>query len=460
MFKSITVKENGVITVEKHKATSEKSTWKDIRSKVAHIRPELTKIIDELDPQDDFPLIFASYPYGRKIVDKGTIQLPAADGKVVPIDAPTISKDFKHLLKRRSVPVSLMLKNTGEVYYEMPDRIITLNLFQPGAIFGLWENLDPTLSHFVRRIWSVSSGARSVYLLPKITDVASHKELKKKYGIRSHLPKSLLDHWQILVEIANSQAFDQDWHSEVLFFSDKWIDTAISDPAWKDFYNYLLQDGWNQSQYWRNKVTFDIVWELFTNELIKQNMKPNPYFVSIIKHLVLVGTGVLPASTAADNSNAAAPIQGLQEVFINDYKLKDYVPTIMQPHVFSYDDGIPAYYSLQLPALLETPLVSRQLPSILSAMPEIMFLMDTFQTEVLQGEIKADNTPIEAFAQKVVCDYFHSEADGNNSVRSTKEMPLEDKRLVTLPGKYNNRVFAETGHFCRGCIRLSTKKDV
>lgn len=460
MIEPITHQENGVATVEKHKATSKKCTWKDVRKKVSAVKPELAKIIDGLSPTDDFPLIVASYPFGRKIVDKGTIQLPAGDGKVVPIDAPTIAKDIKGLLKRRSVPVSLMLKNTSEVYYEMPGRIITLNLFQPGFIFGLWENLDPTLSHFVKRIWSVSSGARSLYLLPKITDIASHKELKKKYSIRSHPPKNLLDHWQIFVEIANSQAFEHEWHSEVLFFSDKWIDTALHDPAWKDFYNFMLQEGWNQSQYWRNKVTFDIVWELFTNGLIKQNMKPNPYFVSIIKHLVLVGTGVLPASTATDNSNTVAPIQGLQEVFINDYKLKDYIPTIMQPHTFSLDEDISVYYSLQLPALLETPIASRHLPSILSVMPEIIFLMDTFQTEVLQGEIKADDTPIETFAQKVVCDYFHSEADGSTNVRPTKEMPLEDKRLLILPNKYNDRIFAEAGHFFRGCIRLSTKKDI
>lgn len=443
----------------KHKAKVEKLLWKDVRESVTKTTPVLAKIIDKLSPDKNYPLFDCYYPFGKKIVDKGTLQLPTQDGKVSPVDAPDVSREIKNHLSRRSVPVALVLKNMGEVFYEMPDRLISLNIFNPGTIFGLWEHLDPALSHYVKRIWSVSSGAHSLHLAPKITDAASHKELKKKYGLRSNLPKSLLDHGKIFAEIANSQAFDQEWNCQVLFFSDRWIESAIQDPAWKDFYNYLLQEAWDQSQYWRNKVTFDIIWELFTRKIIDQNMRANPYFVAIIKHLVLAGIGVLPVSAAADQSDTVGPISGLQKVYIEDYKLRDYIPTFMQPHTFSLNDDIPVYYSLQMPILLETPLTSRYAPSILSIMPEIMALMDAFRSEILQEEFKAENTPIEIFAKRVLCEYFHSDADGSLGIWPTGTLPKQDKRLLSLPKELNHRVFAENGHYFRGCIRLSALKN-
>lgn len=444
----------------KHKATIEKVSWKEVRDDVIKVNQRLGEIIDKLSPDDSFSLFKARYPFGSKIVDMGVLQLPGQDGKVHPINSPSIPSNMKDNLQRRSIPPALMLKKLGEMYYATSDRVICLNLFSPGFIFGLWENLDPPKSYYVKSLWSVSSGARSLYLLPKITDAVSHKELRKKYGVRSHLPRNLTDQGQIFVEIAHSQAFGHEWHSEILFFSDKWMDTATKDPQWREFYNFMLQDGWNQSQYWRNKVTFDIIWESFINQLIRQNIKTNPYLVSIVKHIVLVGTGVLPAFSAA-TEDSVGPILGLQQVLIEDYKLRDYVPTFMQPQTFALEEQNLrfVYYSLQQPILLETQIVTRRLPSVLNVMPEIAFLVDAFNLEVNQGNIRADNTPITTFADRVICDYFHNEANGDISgIRSTSEMPKEDKALLNMPKEFAQRSFAETSRFIRGCIRFSIKK--
>ncbi|OGT06891.1 MAG: hypothetical protein A2103_05380 [Gammaproteobacteria bacterium GWF2_41_13] len=446
----------------KHRAIIHRLTWKEARSDIFKVQPDLCKIIDKINPGNDFLLFKTSYPFGAKIVRSGLLCLPAPDGKVMPINSSSIPNELKNNLSRRSVPISIVLKNCSEVHYEMSDRIICLNLFKPGFILGLWENLDPPQSYYVKCIWSVVSGARSLFLLPKMTDASSHKELRKKYGIRSQIPKGLVDQWQIFTEIANSRAFDKQWSSEFLFFSDKWMDTAIKDKSleWKAFYNYMLRNGWDQSQYWRNKVTFDIVWELFINQLIAQNLKPNPYLVHIVKHIILVGTGVLPAFSAATNDEAA-PISELQKVLIEDYKLRDYIPTFMQPAMFDLNAEAPpfVYYSLQQPTLLETSLVSHQLQSVLKAMPEIAYLVDTFNLEVEDQEIKAENTPIETFAKRAVCNYFHHEADGHiDGVRSTSEMPQEDSALLEMPANYKGRIFAENSRFIKGCIRFSIKK--
>lgn len=444
----------------KHKATIEKLTWKTARTLVSKVHPTLSQIIDKLDPNKDFALFKACYPFGTKIVDAGTMQLPTYDGKVVPLNSVAAPDDIKNNLQWRSVPISLILKGFSEIYFETIDSVISLNGLSPGNILGLWESLDPPQSYYVKCIWSAISGARSLYLLPKITDAVSHKELRKKYGVRAQLPKGLIDQWRIFAEIANSQAFPQEWCSEILFFSDKWMDTATKDPAWKEFHNFMLQDGWNQSQYWRNKVTFDVIWELFIRQLIEQNVKPNPYLVSIVKQLVLVGTGVLSGFCAATD-DLVAPVSGFQKILIEDYRLKDYVPTFMRPAVFDFNStNTPfVYFSLQQPSMLETPLVSRQLQSVLKAIPEISFIIDTFILEVNQGQIRAENTPIEIFAKKVSFDYFHNEVgDHIENVRHTSEMPKEDPSLLTMPPNNSQRIFASTSRFIKGCVRFSTRK--
>ena len=440
-------------------AKLEELTWGEAREMVLKTHPMLSKIIDKISPGKDFLLYKAYYPFGAKILNSGIFHLPSDDGNVVPINSPNISSGVKNNLIRRSVPVGIVLNHCNEVFYEMPERIITLNLFKPGYIIGLWEHLDPLESYYVKCVWTVISGVRSLYLLPKITDAGGHKELRNKYGIRARIPRNLAEEWNVFSQLVTSQAFESEWFSEILFFSDKWMSTAISDPAWKEFYNFMLEDGWNQSQYWRNKVTFDMVWELFIDQLREQNLKPNPYLVHIVKHIVLVGTGVLPAFAPAID-DLCAPIKMLQKVFIEDYKLREYIPTFMQPTVFDLDSKNPSmvYYSLQQPTLLETSLVCKRIQSVLQAMPEIAYLIDTFKLEVEDGTINAAETPIEIFAQKVNCTCFHNEANERiDNVRRTSEMPSEDNSFLEMSPEYSQRAFAATSRFLKGCVRFSKK---
>ena len=442
--------------VSKHRAKLEKLSWEAARKNILNLHPTLCKIIDKLSPNKDFCLYKAYYPFGSKILQTGTFHLPTPEGNVAPIYSASIPTEIKNDLVRRSVPVGIVLKNCNEVFYEMPDRIITLNLFKPKYIVGLWEHLDPPRSYYVKCLWTVIAGVRSLYLLP---DAEAHKVLRSKYGIRARIPKDLSEEWNVFSQLATSQTFEDEWHSEILFFSDKWMGAAEKDSAWLEFYNFLLEDGWQQSQYWRNKVTFDIVWELFISQLKEQNLKPNPYLVHIVKHIVLVGTGVLPAFAPATD-DSCAPIKALQKIFIEDYKLRDYMPTFMQPSVFNLSSQHPSvvYYSLQQPTLLETSLVSKRLQSILKAMPEIAYLVDTFKLEVEEGTIKATDTPIETFAQQVSCDYFHNEANGSiDNVRNTREMPKEDNALLNSLHDHHQRSFAETSRFLKGCVRFSSK---
>lgn len=436
-----------------HRAHMEHVAWEDVRAAVKRVNPDIATIIDELDPpKDKFALYKAEYPFGTKIAHKRKLYLPTEEGDVEEISSPNIPDSVKNNMVRRKMPTVMMLDNCSEAYFEMPDRIISAVVMRPGSFLWLWEQLDQDVADIIAWSWSLVSGARSLYSIPKISDSHEHKKLQKKYGIKSQIPRNWSEQWEIFVDLANSQNFTTEWHSTMLFFSDAWFDAASKDPAWKDFSDYLFNTAWQDSQYWRYKNTFEIAWETFIYEVIDRNIKPNLYLASLVKQLILTGIGVLPCLTVAED-DAVAPIKALQNVYLEDYVMRNYFPVFMQPHTFSFGDSMPSYYSLQYPNLLETIPMPRTLPSVLSAIPEIHFLLDSFK-EKIAGDWVAENSPIDRFCKNVKCDYFHYRAEEWNDIFSTEKLPEEDSRLMPEKNDQRDRKFVSTSNLISGCVRF------
>ena len=433
--------------------------WKDIREKIKVFRPALVAIVDNLSPEKKFPLFKASYPFGADIVKNGTVYLPDIYGKIQPIGHPNIDANVQSQLQRRELPVSLILKNSAEIYKDMPDRIVSGYLLKTCDFLGLWGHLDPSGSDYIRWAWNLFSGARSIYMLPKISDAMKHKELTRKYGISFQIPKSHNDHWKTFVELSNSAAFPENWQSEILFFSDAWFNAAMSDSAWKDFYIFMLEQAWNESEYWRNQITFDMTWESFIYDITYKNRKPNPYLKQIVKQIIRIGLGVASGMTIADNKDICGPTTELQKIYLNDYKLTNYIPTIMHPHMFFNTDTHPIYYSLQHPNLLETTSISHKLSSVLGAIPEINSLLEAFY-EKNRALITTDHQPTYRFCSSVECDFFHYKADKKNKIFATNKLPLEDKRFIQYPENCSNKKFADTSQFLKGIVRLKHLKKM
>ncbi|MCK4608606.1 MAG: hypothetical protein KAT71_03915, partial [Gammaproteobacteria bacterium] len=402
----------------------------------------------------------AKYPFGTKIAHQRQLYLPTTDGNVEAIKTSNnIPNKIKDSLRRRKMPAALMLNNNAEMYYEMPDRVISGFVMSPGKFLWLWEQFDRQETDIVAWAWSLAAGARSIYSLPKISDIQGHKRLQKEYKIKSQAPREFLDQWNVFVEIANSQNFKEEWHCEILFFSDIWFDTAVKDPAWQNFYNYLFGMAWDDSRYWRYTNTLGLAWGIFMHKIIKGNVKLNIYLASIVKQLILTGIGVLPCLSVA-NDDTFGPIEALQKVYLDDYKMRASFPIFMRPHAFSFNDTSPCYFPLQNPNLLETIPIPRSLPSVLSAMPDIQFLLNEFKTNISDAWIIEDS-PLHVFCNKVQCDFFHYRAEEWNHIYSTEELPKEDPRLLQYPGsnKSSNtkRTFPSSSNLLSGCIRFSNK---
>jgi len=451
-----------VVNISKGKTTSddandisiEELTWQEAKAKVRKVNPKLHDIIDEWNPGPEYTLFKVIYPFGTNVLADGTLNLPYKGNRTIPINHHTVPRHIRDKLTYSSFPLGLIIENGNEVFLEMVDRIISLAFFNPGEILGLWEALDPPTSHFPKRIWKVSAGARSLFMLPKIADAGAHEKLKRQYGVRTPLPKKLRYHWRVFKEIASHPNFTATWQNEIFFFSSKWVEKS-KDPGWLNFHHFLLQEAWKLSAYARNETTRSIIWELFARSLTKKGIKPNPYLMDTLKHLVAIGVGGFPGSKPAGSSQQAGPIQAFQSIYIDTYKL-DYSPTIMAPYHLHMDDNCKAvYYSLHAPTLFESLPKAKTTGSLLSDLRSLKSLLEHFIEEALDGNLKIENTPLQIIIDNINYDFFHSEQDTYGEIRPTKEMPQEDESLFKIPHINKDMPFAESSPFTRGCIRIS-----
>lgn len=429
----------------------EKCSWKDISASVKKIKPKLASIIDELSPTNDYSFYLARYPYGALILDKGVFQLINTDGQLVPLHHASISNETKlDLCYNKLMPTGIVSYNSIETFFMTKNRTASSSLYGLGNMVALWHALEGKNSYQAGRIWNISSGARTVYMLPKITDRNSYDALKKKYHLNFSIPQTLNDHWQIFSDLANHSKFPEKWHSEIIFFSQKWF-SQMEDKAFSPLFKYFLEEVWSSSAFKRNQFIFDFAFSIAQEN---KNLKPNPYLADTVKHLIAIGDGFSPGlATAIDN--LSAPISGLQKVFIEDYGLKKYAPAIMHLHHFSAHTKRPVYYSLETPTTTVFSPRSSRLSSKMVDMRELKHIMETFLSEILKGTLSIEETPLFDIARNIRYKFYHSEKDQLNEISSiTDIIEIDDSFTKTLIDN-KKHAFPEFSPFFRGCISIS-----
>ena len=417
-------------------------TWKDIRKKILDLNPEFAAIIDELNPNSDYTFIKATYPYGTEILKKSQLQLSSND------------KGIKEKLAYSlgSNPVAIVLNNAVELFIDLEDRIIPFAIVPAGKIFGTWKFLDIGVSFCPKTfIWGLTAGARSLFMLPKISKTTSHNKLVKRYNITSDTPRNLLDQWEIFKSLASSPDFGESWNVELLYFSGKWFEHR-DDKAWINFYYYLLNNAWQGSGYWRNQFVWDLMFSIIEK---KRGIKPPAYLSGIVKHLLAIGAGsVLGFSPAPDDS--LAPIKKLQEIYINDYGLKEYAPIIMQPSYFTlYNGNHPVYYSLQLPTELEFATKSQARTTTLTDLYMLKSLFNKYLYEILNNDdLKIQETPLYDATVNANYDFLHSTTGNYRDIKKTDILSLEDASFMK---NWPKKDFPDASNFLNGCVRVSHK---
>ena len=427
--------------------------WSQVRQRV---NPKLAKIIDEFHPSKQHSFVKIRYPYGVDIKRKGKFLLPTENYTLKPFNEyPTPS--IKKLLNYNAAPIAVILDKYIEVYIQSPDgRTVPYKIFGPGVTFGVWEIMEmPKIILRQGWSWSISAGAKTIFLLPKISDTAGHNRLKQKYGIKSYLPDSIFGHHEIFTELAQANREEHPWFVELLVFSAKWFEPQEKNIGWVKLQLYWAQEAWHQMLHWSNKVYFDLSWETFLLELNQRKIKMDTYLLDTLKHLISIAFGIIPGFKIAGDESAA-PTKLIEQCYINDYGLKIYAPVIMQPaflQINHRDDAV--YYSLQIPTLPQKLPIIKNFTSTMRLIRELKNLLEIFLETANKWPEPLAKTGRYDFLKHITFDYFHSDFDKLKSIMPIDAMLKADPTLRKHEKLYPDRLFPENGSFLKGCIKVS-----
>lgn len=407
--------------------------WSDVREAVQKVNPRLVNIIDNLKLSPQHKLIKATYAFGDLIVKEGHLCLPIQESKLYT------------QLNYSPIPLSLLLNKSSEVFVQNHDSALPLNRLQPGNFFGTFEAVNFMMHKPAASIWHVSAGARSIFMLPKISDLSGIKRLRAHYPIAHNLHlRSLSDHWSLFRQITQKPLFDFDWKSEVLFFPKVWL--INKSPAWYPFYNLMWEAMWNQAQYAMTDFNFRNEWQSCLTIIDQKRLKPSPYIMDTVKHLLHIIRGVATFFSPTANSEISVPLSELQHAFTDIYRLEHYQPTIMSPALFNIDEPSIGYYSLAFPALISGahPVKSA------SFMPDLKMIK-------LIMDYLSENSPALSPLAQTLLGYFHSAKDKFQDVLLSTEIPNRDLDFIQEYDKFPDRRFCAASPFWRGCIQIRSK---
>ncbi len=430
-------------------------TWEEIKTAVETANPELAEVIKRLQLNKKHTFILARYPYGVNIRKKGVAYFPTEDHRLADINDPKISRFLKESLSYSSSPLGFILNKSVEVYVETTGgRTIPFKLFSPGVTFGVWEIMEtPQITLRQSWDWSISSGARTVFMPASINEAASYSRIQRKYRIKSYLPSNIFEQQKIFAEIAHHS--EEKWCTEILYFTEQWVKDAKENPSWAPLYNYWHQQSWKQLIHWSNKMILDFNWGAFISTLSIRKIKPKLYLLDTVKHLISIACGTIPGFRPVDDTENTMPSKLIQDAYMRDYGLKTYTPLLMQPDFLLPNQKFNAvYYSLQYPTLLEKPSEFQNFPSVMAMIRELKQLIETFVDIMSEWPVTNPSKDKMDFLDKIAFDFFHNEADQHKEIQQTKKMSQTDSNLNLYPEKYHKK-FPEGAHFFRGCIKVS-----
>ncbi len=238
--------------------------------------------------------------------------------------------------------------------------------------------------------------------------------------------------------------------SRNFIFSKKWIE-ALKDKHWLNLKDYLYAQAWKKSIHWKNHHACNLLFSYVQN---RRNIKTSAYIADLAKHFLAIGVGAIPGFSPATN-NSMAPINKIQQAYIEHYNLKNYPPIIMQPNYFSlHQSGDPVYCSLQFINAIELALKANDRSSTLADLYATQSLLNKYFKEVRAENLNVQHTPLYDLAKKVRYESFHSNVGNYANIRKSEDIPNEDQNFSKILHQCNHSKFPTNGSFVRGCIRI------
>lgn len=437
----------------------EELTWSDVRERVHAVNPTFANLVDDINPDNTHTLFLAKYPYGSRVVDKGKMQLPLVGGGLVRLFDPLVSKKIQKSIGYMfgTNPMAMVLEKTLDLFIPTNDRNVLFALVEQGNIFGIWPLLEDVLQGKMFStpipMWDMTAGVRSIFLLPKISDVSAFNKIQKQYDLKSDAPKHLQDQWTVFKEICNHPAFEQTWKTEVLLFSKKWIN-SLEHIKWHSLRTYFSKLAWKSCEFWRNQFCWDLTYSRIQSE---RGIKPCPFVTDIASHLLAMSIGAVPGFRPAVNS-IAAPIDGLRHVFENEYGIR-YAPIFLTPGNFNVfdDDSEPVYYTYQYHTAIRLAQKSSKRSSILTDLYNTRSLINKYLMDIKSSDLNIEQTTLLEMAKRVNFNFYHSISDEHTRMTSYKELLETEPCFIQAREMCQVQTLPKHVAVLNGCVQISKK---
>ncbi len=435
--------------------------WSEIQLTLLRINPELIRIIDKINDKDDLFVYKARYPYGANIISNSMAYFPLADGGEIAFNNPSLPETLIKNLNYSplmSSPMGVILNKNCEIYIRADSRIMPHMVMSPGDIFGVSRALANTfqLDSNVSLIsppamWDISSGARSVFMLTKIANTIGHNKLKKRLGLDIRKPESYQEHYSLFKQIAQSP--ECDWYSEVLFFSNKWLE-RLGSTEFRELFSYLSQVNRYFNRVWHNTPQ----WTMVFNEIENKHRlwHYSPYTLATAKHLFNIASGSIVGFRPA-NDDSSAPVELIQDMYLNTYELDDYWPIIMEPMQFSHHhNDLPLYYSLNFPTLAQCNPTTFKGKSLIALEDEVERTVEKYHHDILRAkDIIYKSTSLYNTALAADFSFFHEDPGAYNNIQPAQAVLEQDPRFFC---KHNsNATFPLHSAFLKGCVKINPR---
>lgn len=438
-------------------AKMEELLWADVKNEVKILDPSLFEIIEEFDPSSEYTLFKAYYPYGTEILNQGILHLPDPAGNIVSIHSDAISDKTRHLLgyNQFSNPVTLVLKNSIELFTLYKETIIPLyGIIPAGKLFGASIILNDSLGDSPIFLWNMTSGARSSFLLQKMSESQGLSRLNKHFNLTISKMNSPLAHWHLFYELSNHHNFGENWCSEVLFFSKPWFDW--SNKKLSSFRIALFEKAWHATEFWRNQIIWNLVYSIFQEEKI---VRMNPYIADTVKHLIAVGIGAYPAFAPAV-SDFAGPFQRLQKILLEFYQI-EYAPVIMCPAHISDPNVNAIYYSMEFQTSSEFSPHARQTTTKIADLYDIKEMLKKFFNFMSSAQLNITDTKLFNLKKNISYDFFHSLHEDYSGILPVTNIFIEDESFKIAANAAGSLLpFSKNSSFLKGCIRIRKKNNI
>lgn len=427
-------------------------SWDEVRPVLLKLRPDFIELLDDYTFDASYTFYKVRYPFGTHILEKGVFYLPDEQGNPLPLAAfeESIHQDLSY--NEASIPFGMLIAKKIEQFVTLNEQIIPFYLIEPSMFVGLSSVLDQ-LSVIQQGLytsfskWEITAGARSTFLLSRISDTQSFKSLQRKYALSGKQPENVYGHWEVFRELAAKE--DLQWHTEIIFFPRKLL-ADLQTKQYAPLLAFFQGESRRPFTFWRNQFSWQVT--LSHIERLK-NLKYSLHLLDTAKHLLALALGALPAFQPS-TTEGTLPLSLIQKIFIEDYKL-EYAPVVMEP--VHYSGEVPVYYSLNYPTSVEYSAKSSMASTHIADLDEVQIVLNKFLKTLGNNELDFSHSLLEAIARDTRFTFFHSNNENYNNIEHIDSLLEYDSRFLQQmsPESAPTLPFPRNSPFFKGCISIS-----